>query len=623
MLGTINPEILFLQQEDQIKAGLLDMKMILKITEDTYKMLGQGQIQNPPKVHLGIPEGTEWESFFNTMPSYIGGDMNIAGIKWAAESKKNATTPGIPYGIDISILSDPVTVLPFCIQDGTIITAMRTSAVAGLQAKYCAPSDTDTATLIGAGVIGRTMIMAICEAIPTVKTIYLCDLDLEKAEQVAKESEGKYGVTIIPTSDSKAAAAKSQLIVGETTARTPFIDKSWVKPHSAIVCVSNEATTDVVKAADVNVVDYWKQIITFKNKAITQVFDAGEITKEEVLETSDLVLGKPCRTSDEQFIYACSLGLGALDITVAYALYQNAVKMGLGTKVKLWDKPLWEYTPRSKTRRGETIMKKASALLLALVTLLSLTACAGKEDAASSALDQIKQKGELVVGTSADYPPYEFHAEVDGKDTIVGFDMEIAQAIADKLGVSMKIVDMSFDNLLMSLANDEFDLVIAGLSADEERRKTTDFSDPYLEAKNLILVRAEDADKYASLDDLKGVKGGAQTGSKPYNNCVTYCGEEATVGLAKVQDLVMELEAGKLDVVFLDYMTVLSYADAKEDLAAVDLGIPETSDGYSIAVKKGNTELAEFINGVLAELKEQNAIEQFIVEAKKLESAAE
>ena len=269
MLGTINPEILFLQQEDQIKAGLLDMKMILKITEDTYKMLGQGQIQNPPKVHLGIPEGTEWESFFNTMPSYIGGDMNIAGIKWAAESKKNATTPGIPYGIDISILSDPVTVLPFCIQDGTIITAMRTSAVAGLQAKYCAPSDTDTATLIGAGVIGRTMIMAICEAIPTVKTIYLCDLDLEKAEQVAKESEGKYGVTIIPTSDSKAAAAKSQLIVGETTARTPFIDKSWVKPHSAIVCVSNEATTDVVKAADVNVVDYWKQIITFKNQAIT------------------------------------------------------------------------------------------------------------------------------------------------------------------------------------------------------------------------------------------------------------------------------------------------------------------------------------------------------------------
>ena len=79
----------------------------------------------------------------------------------------------------------------------------------------------------------------------------------------------------------------------------------------------------------------------------------------------------------------------------------------------------------------------------------------------------------------------------------------------------------------------------------------------------------------------------------------------------------------KAIALLLTFVTLLSFANAKEDLAAVDLNIPETSDGYSIAVKKGNTELAEFINGVLAELKEQNAIEQFIVEAKKLESAAE
>ena len=343
MLGTINPEILFLQQEDQIKAGLLDMKMIPEITEETYKLLGEGKIQNPPKTHLGIPDPENWNSFFNTMPCHIAGSYNIAGVKWAAESKKNAGIPGIPYGIDISILSDPETVLPFCILDGTIITAMRTSAVAGVQAKYCAPSDTKTATLIGAGVIGETMVMSICEAIPTVKTIYICDLDLPKAEKIAAEYKDKYpGVEIIPTADSKAAAAKSELIMGETTARTPFIDKDWVKPHSAIVCVSNEATKDVALMADVKVVDYWKQMVTFKNKAIVKAFDAGELTRDQILETSDLVLGKPCRTSDDQFIYACSLGLGALDITVAYKLYQNAMKMGLGTKIKMWDKPLWE-----------------------------------------------------------------------------------------------------------------------------------------------------------------------------------------------------------------------------------------------------------------------------------------
>ena len=342
MLGTIDPGILFLQQEDQIKAGLLDMKMILDITEKTYKLLGQGQIQNPPKVHIGIPADPDWDSFFNTMPCYIAGDMNIAGVKWAAESKKNALTPGIPYGIDVTVLSDPETVLPFCILDGTIITAMRTSAVAGVQARYCAPSDTETAALIGAGVIGRTMVMAVCEAIPTLKTIYLCDIDMTKAIALSAEYKDKYDVEIIPTDNSKAAAMKSQLIVGETTARSPFIDTGWVKPHCAVICVANETTPEAVGMADVKVVDYWEQLVTFKNKSIVQLYESGGVKREEILELSDLVLGRKARTDDEQFIYACSMGLGALDIAVGYQIYKNASAMGLGTKIRLWNTPLWE-----------------------------------------------------------------------------------------------------------------------------------------------------------------------------------------------------------------------------------------------------------------------------------------
>ena len=123
MLHSIDSEILFLKQEDVIKAGLLDMKQILKVTEKTYELMGQGLIKNPPKVRTRIPDDDNWQSFFNSMPCYIGGDVNIGGIKWAAESKKNAHTPGIPYGIDITILSDPETVLPFCILDGTLVTA--------------------------------------------------------------------------------------------------------------------------------------------------------------------------------------------------------------------------------------------------------------------------------------------------------------------------------------------------------------------------------------------------------------------------------------------------------------------------------------------------------------------
>ena len=342
MLHTIDPTILFLKQEDLIKAGLLDMKQTLVTVEDTYKMMGKGLIKNPPKTHLGIPKDPDWDSFFNAMPVWIGGDINIGGIKWAAESKKNATTPGIPYGIDITILSDPETVLPFAIVDGTIITAMRTSGVGGLQAKYIAPKDTKTVTLIGAGVIGITMIMAVTAAIPTVEKIYLCDLDLEKAKAVAAEWGPKCNVEIEVSADSKACSLKSELTIAETTARKPFIDKSWAKPHSAIVCMSHEATTDLVEAADAILVDYIKQMMVFPSSSITQLVMEGKLAESDLVEMGAVALGTPIRTSEDQFIYANSTGLGALDIMVAYNLFLNAEKMGIGTKVKLWDKPIWE-----------------------------------------------------------------------------------------------------------------------------------------------------------------------------------------------------------------------------------------------------------------------------------------
>jgi polar amino acid transport system substrate-binding protein len=276
-------------------------------------------------------------------------------------------------------------------------------------------------------------------------------------------------------------------------------------------------------------------------------------------------------------------------------------------------------------------MKKIIVLLMAVMMTMGLAACGGSADESAAAsggesdsyIDQIKAKGELVVGTSADYPPYEFHTEIDGVDTIVGFDIAIAQAIADDLGVELKIVDMSFDNLLMSLSNGEFDMVIAGLSADEERMKTNDFSDTYLESKNLILVRKEDESKYTTTDSLKGVKTGAQTGTMCYDRIVPFVGEDSMVGLAKVPDLVMELKNGKVDVITLDYMAVLTYAAENDDLVAVDCGLPSDDEGYSIAFQKGNTEMVEYVNGVLAELKESGAIDQYIIEAQELAGTEE
>ena len=172
--------------------------------------------------------------------------------------------------------------------------------------------------------------------------------------------------------------------------------------------------------------------------------------------------------------------------------------------------------------------KKFAALLLALMMILSLAACGSKsddnaqgssdgdassDDTAKSKIEQIKEAGVLVMGTSADYPPNEFHTEVDGKDTIVGFDVAIAQYIADDLGVELKVVDMSFDNLCINLAKGDFDIVIAGMASTEERLKSVDFSDPYFKQQQAILIRAEDDALYNKPEDLSGHKVGVQNGT--------------------------------------------------------------------------------------------------------------
>ena len=346
MIHSIDPSILFLQEEEVIKAGALDMKMTLDAVEETYALLGQGQIINPPKTHIAMPigSGANWGSFFNSMPCYIGGDYNVGGTKWAAESKKNATIPGIPYGIDITVLSDPETVLPFCILDGTLITAMRTSAVAGVFAKHTVPKGATTALLVGAGVVGRTAVMAVCEAVPQIKKIYLADLDVTKAEGIAADYKNVYDVEIIPTADAKSVAGEVDVVITQTTARSPFIDKSWLKPGLTIINMgSMEADLETVKESDIIAVDYWDQIITYDSKAAAQLYKAGELTKDQVVELSDMVLGKwNGRTDAAQTINCSSLGLGALDIMIGYKLFLKAQEMGIGTMVKLWDKPLWE-----------------------------------------------------------------------------------------------------------------------------------------------------------------------------------------------------------------------------------------------------------------------------------------
>lgn len=286
-------------------------------------------------------------------------------------------------------------------------------------------------------------------------------------------------------------------------------------------------------------------------------------------------------------------------------------------------------------------MKKLLSLLLALVMLLSFAACAnddtppadgddqqqeeqnGSEAGTMNKLADIKAAGELVVGTSADYPPYEFHTEIDGKDTIVGFDIAIAQAFADELGVELKLVDMAFESLLISLQNGDFDLVMAGLTPDEERAKTVDFTDVFFHNKQIVIIRAEDADKYVTTEDMAGTTLGVQAGTIQETIAADLTDENKVVKLKKFPELIMELKTGKIDGVCTNTMVASAYVSAHPDLLCQDIGIVWDNTGFSGAIQKGdNGEFMAFLNETIAKLQEDGSIDRFVAEAQELANAS-
>ncbi|MDD3225883.1 MAG: transporter substrate-binding domain-containing protein, partial [Clostridium sp.] len=172
------------------------------------------------------------------------------------------------------------------------------------------------------------------------------------------------------------------------------------------------------------------------------------------------------------------------------------------------------------------------------------------KDVASSnegiTLESIKSKGKLVVGTSADYPPFEFHKEIDGKDTIVGFDIKIAEEMAKDMGVELEIKDISFDGLLVAEQANKIDLVLAGINPTDERKQNVDFSDVYYKSDSGFIVRKGEENTIKSLDDLKGKKIGVQTGSVQETYAQENFKDSELKSLAKVTDLILDLDSKKI-----------------------------------------------------------------------------
>lgn len=294
--------------------------------------------------------------------------------------------------------------------------------------------------------------------------------------------------------------------------------------------------------------------------------------------------------------------------------------------------------------------KRVLALALTACMAASLTACGGNKaaettaaatEAATTAAAEAASEaesteaateaaaelttvtpGKLTVATSPDFAPYEFYAiGEDGTPTLAGFDMALAQYIADYVGLELEVVTVDFDGVLSELQTKSVDLGMAGLSPDEKRMGIMDFSDLYYKGgQSLVTVKAN-AETYNTFEAINksDVSVGAQTGSIQLDLANINSPDADIVALPKVTDIIAELLAGKLDAAYIETDVAVSYQRNYPELEIV-MDVPYEVEGSAIGVCKGNEALLNAVNEAIAAALSDGSMEQFVAEANELAS---
>ena len=268
-------------------------------------------------------------------------------------------------------------------------------------------------------------------------------------------------------------------------------------------------------------------------------------------------------------------------------------------------------------------MKKLLSLLLAVgMCAVLLTACgnsaskgstssaagastsATSDESADAGELKLVEDGKLVMSTNAQFPPYEM---VAGDGSFEGIDVEVAQAIADKLGLELVIDDMDFDAALLAVQNGKSDIVMAGVTVNEERQAVMDFSTSYANGIQVVIV--PEGSDITSVDDLEGKQIGCQRGTTGYIYCSDDFGDDAVVAYDDGLTAVQALKNGQVDAVVIDNAPAEEYVAANPGLVILDTSYAE--EDYAIGMAKGSA-LEDAVNAALEELKADGTLQSIV-----------
>lgn len=229
--------------------------------------------------------------------------------------------------------------------------------------------------------------------------------------------------------------------------------------------------------------------------------------------------------------------------------------------------------------------------------------------------EKIKERGELIVGLSADYAPMEFEHTVNGKTEYAGVDIDLAKKIAKDNNLKLKIVNMSFDSLLGALKTGKIDIIISGMTSTPERKKQVDFSDSYMMTKNIMLVKKDKVSEYKDIKDFNNKKVGAQKGTEQEKIAQTEIENASITSLSRLPDVILALKSGKVEGAVVEKPVAEAYLKQNPKLGISNVKFNEEEKDTVIAVPKDSPKLLSQINKTIKEVKDKGLIDKYMTNA--------
>lgn len=368
-------DILYLNEDDMIAAGVKDMKGCVEAMEEMFKLMKVGNYRmggangNSHGSMVMFPEKSKFPEMpvdgpdrrFMAMPAYLGGKFDMAGMKWYGSNVENKEK-GLPRSILMLILNDKDTGAPLAFMSANILSAYRTGAVPGVGFKTFAREDADTIGIIGPGVMSKTALAAAIAVRPSIKTVKVKGRGKASLEKFIKAAKDEYpGLNVYAVESIEEAVRDADIVSVSTSTPTgdpslyPYIAEEWIKPGAIIESTAALRFDDdfIINRArtvtdNIKLYEAWEEemkpnayhTVPIPAVYVEDLIAEGKMSSDQIDDLGDVLLGNvPVhRKKDEIIIYSVG-GMPTEDVAWGCMVYRNALEKGIGTKLNLWEKP--------------------------------------------------------------------------------------------------------------------------------------------------------------------------------------------------------------------------------------------------------------------------------------------